>query len=247
MIMNGRRSSSPIDFQQSDVVLFSEFVEDVDDPRLRARLADLVWLLVKPRSPKHALLAIDAYRQIPLDAETWIRGGHECWARAIALTRMLKAGAGDRMKEIEAAVVAALDEARKDNGYLALWLAELLLTYRLGYGHRLQIATKLETMARAYDVEGDLHRARDYFEAASNWFHQTGNTAKAAEMIACLAEGWVKEAVARVSSERPSNMVAASFYENAIQTYRNIPRTERPAHRVDERSQNCTDTLTMPA
>jgi hypothetical protein len=78
MIMNDRRSSLPIDFQQSDVVLFSEFVEDVDDPWLRARLADLVWLLVKPRSPKHALLAIDSYRQIPLDAETWIRDGHEC-------------------------------------------------------------------------------------------------------------------------------------------------------------------------
>jgi hypothetical protein len=30
-------------------------------------------------------------------------------------------------------------------------------------------------------------------------------------------------------------MVAASFYENAIQTYRNIPRSERNTHSVDER------------
>jgi len=120
-------------------------------------------------------------------------------------------------------------------GYIALWLADLLATHKLGHDHRLQIATKLETMARTYDVEGDLHRARDYFDAASRWFHHCGNTAKTAEMTACLAEGWVKEAVARVSSAQPSYMVAASFYENSIQTYRSIPRSERLTHRVDER------------
>jgi hypothetical protein len=147
---------------------------------------------------------------------------------------MLKADAGDRMKEIEATIVAALDEARKENGYLTLWLAGLLATQGLGCGHRLQIATKLESMARIYDAEGDLYPARNYFETASTWFHQTGNTTKAAEMTACLAEGWAKEAVARVSSERPSNMVAASCYENAIQIYRSIPHSERPKHRVDE-------------
>ena len=79
MVMNGKRSSLPTDFQQSDVALFAAFAEDVDDPWLQARLADIVWLLIEPRSPKYALLAIDAYRQLPLDSETWIRGSRECW------------------------------------------------------------------------------------------------------------------------------------------------------------------------
>ncbi len=234
MIMNGRRSSLPIDFMQSDVELFAEFAEEVDDPWLQARLADLVWLLI-PRSPKHALLAIDAYRQLPLDSETWIRGSRECWLRAINLTRMLKAGAGERIKEIEAAILAAFDKSRKEDGYLALWVSDMLATHRLGRDHRPAIAAKLETMARNFDVEGDLYRAREYFDAASKWFHQVGNIAKTAEMTACLAEGWVKEAVARLSSEQPSNVAAASFYENAIQTYRRIPRSERNTHRADER------------
>lgn len=235
MVMNGRRSSLPIDFQRSDVDLFAVFAEEVDDPWLQARLADLVWLLIEPRNPKYALLAIDAYRQLPLDSETWIRGSRECWQRAISLTLMLKAGAGNRLKEIEAAFVAAFDSSRKEDSYLALWLSDVLASHRLGHAHRLAVATKLEAMARAFDVDGDLHRARDYFDAASRWFQLTGNIAKAAEMTAFLAECWVKEAVARTSSEQPSNMVAASFYENAIQTYRNIPRSERNTHRVDER------------
>ncbi len=123
----------------------------------------------------------------------------------------------------------------KKDGYLALWLSDMLANHRLGHDHRPAVADKLEAMARSFDVDGDLHRARDYFDAASRWFQQTGNIAKAAEMTAFLAEGWVKEAMASQSSEQPSNMVAASFYENAIQTYRNIPRSERNTHRVDER------------
>jgi len=54
-------------------------------------------------------------------------------------------------------------------------------------------------------------------------------------MTVCIAEGWVKEAGARTASERPSNLVAASFYESAIKTYRTVPRTERARCKVDER------------
>jgi hypothetical protein len=235
MVMNGKRSALPIDFQRPDVDLFAAFAEEVDDPWLQARLADVVWLLIEPRNPKYALLAIDAYRRLPLDSATWIRGSRECWHRAISLTLMLKAGAGDRLKQIEAAVMAAFESARQEDGYLALWLSDMLAKHRLGREHHLGIAATLEATARTFDVDGDLHRARDYFDAASRWFRLTGNIVKAAEMTACLAEGWVKEAVAKISSEQPSNMVAASFYENAIQTYRNIPRSERSTHRVDER------------
>lgn len=104
LAINGKRSTLTDDFQQTEIVLFSQFAEEVDDVWLQARLADLAWLLLVPRSPKHALLAIDAYHQIPIDIETWVRGGRECWERAISLTRMLKAGATDRMEKIKTAV-----------------------------------------------------------------------------------------------------------------------------------------------
>src|SRR5690606_16795129 len=49
------------------------------------------------------------------------------------------------------------------------------------------------------------------------------------------AESWVKEARARLASADPSHMVAAGFYENAIQVYRTVPQAQRAAHRVNER------------
>jgi len=235
MAMFGKRSSLPEDFQQPEVELFSAVAEEVDDVWLQARLADLVWLLAKPRSPRHALLAIDAYRKIPLDAKTWVHGGGECWARAISLTQLLKDGAGERIKEIEAAIMSAFEVAKGEDGFLVLWLANLLAENHLGQGKTIDIAKKLESLAQNFDVEGELRRAREFFAASAKWFQQAGDTAKATEMTVLVAECWAKEAVARISSDKPSHMVAASFYEKAIQIYRTIPRSERATHRADER------------
>jgi hypothetical protein len=75
MVMEGKRSVIPDDMSDSDIVFFSQIVDEVDDLWLKARLSDLVWLKQKPRDVRFALLAIDAYRSIPLDTDTWVRGG----------------------------------------------------------------------------------------------------------------------------------------------------------------------------
>jgi len=235
LVMEGRRSIIPDDLSESDVAFFSQVVDAADDPWLKARLADLTWLRQTKRNVRFALAAIDAYLAIPLDAETWVRGGRECWARAIQLARMLKGGAGDRVAEIEATILKVFESATKHDGFLGLWLADLLKSNGLGRTQRAPIAQKLETLAGEFDADGDLHRAREYFSAGAKWFKLAGDEAKAATMTVCEAEGWVKEAVARVSSTNPSHMVAATFYENAIQIYRTIPSAERTPHRVDER------------
>lgn len=235
MVMEGRRSVIPDDLSETDVAFYAQVIDVADDPWLKARLSDLTWLKQTKRDVRFALAAIDAYRSIALDAETWDRGGRECWARAIQLARMLKGGAGDRVAEIEAAILKAFEAATKQDGFHGLWLADLLESRGLGRAQRPAIAQKLETLAGQFEADGDLHRARCYFKAGAKWFKLAGDEAKAASMTVCEAEGWIKEAVARLSSNNPSHMVAATFYENAIQIYRTIPHTERAAHRVDGR------------
>ena len=234
-VFHDRRSVIPDDLFEVDIEFFASIVADIDDVRLKARLADLVWLKKKPRDVSFALTAIDAYRAIPLDTETWIRDGRECWERAIRLARMLKAGAGGRVAQMEASIIAAFNGAEANDGFLGLWLADLLKSNGLGRDHKTVVAQKLENLAKAFDGEGDLHRSREYFSAASEWFRLIPDESKAAEMTKSFAEGWVKEAIARSSTSSPSHMVAASFYENAIQTYRTIPRSERAVYQVDER------------
>lgn len=234
-VFHDRRSVIPDDFSDSDIAFFAQIVDAVDDDWLRARLADLVWLKGKPRNPTFALKAIDAYRNLPLDTNTWVRGGRECWKRALALSRMLKAGAGDRLAQMQATIVDAFAASTRDDGFLVLWLADLLKSNGLGRDSRPVIAAKLEALAREFDGAGDLHRAREYFSAAAEWYGLIPDQVKVAEMTVAVAEAWVKEAIARSSSDNPSYIVAAGFYENAIQIYRTVPRAERAVYRVDER------------
>lgn len=234
-VFHDRRSVVPDDFHDADILFFGEIVDAVDDDWLKARLSDLVWLKGKPRNTAFALKAIDAYRGLSLDTDTWIHGGRDCWPRAISLARMLKGGAGDRLAQMEAKIVVAFNAATRADGFLGLWLSDLLKSNGLGRVHRADMARKLEALAHEFDGEGDLHRAREYFSAAANWHKAIPDEVKAAEMTAAVAEGWVKEAIERTASTSPSHMVAASFYENAIQTYRTIPKAERAKHRVDER------------
>ncbi|OWT72961.1 MULTISPECIES: DUF4209 domain-containing protein [unclassified Achromobacter] len=235
MVMEERRSVIPDDLSESEITFYAEIADAIHDARLKARVADLVWLKQRPRNFHFALTAIDAYRLIPLNTETWVRGGRECWERAISLTRTLKAGAGTRLAEMEKAILDAFHTATKKSGFLALWLADLMDTHGLGRPHPTAIAEKLSALAVEFDGDGDLHRSREFFDAASRWFNRSGDEGKSAEMTVAVAEGWVKEAIARVSSDQPSYMVAAGFYEKAIQIYRSIPRSQRSRHQGDER------------
>lgn len=73
-----QHSLIPDDLSESDITVFAQIVDNVDDPWLRARLADLVWLVKRPREVKFALAAIDSYLSIPFETDLWGHGLLEC-------------------------------------------------------------------------------------------------------------------------------------------------------------------------
>lgn len=234
-IFHDRRSVIPDDMHSADILFFAEIVDEVDDYWLKARLSDLVWLKGTPRNTEFALKAIDAYRCVPLDLDAWIHGGRDCWSRAIGLAKSLKSRAGDRLEQMEVSIITAFNAASRTDGFFVLWLAELLKSNGLGRAHRADVARKLEALGKEFDSEGDLDKGRAYFIAAVDWNRVIPDVVKAAEMTVAVAEGWVKEAIALSASGKPSHMLAASCYENAIQTYRTVPKIARATHQVDKR------------
>ena len=235
MAIHNCRTILPDDLLETDIQFFTEIAESIDHSRLKARINDLLWLKSTPRNTRYALNAIDAYCSLPLDANTWVNGGEENWQRAISLALALKKGAGDRLQNMEALIVSTFSTASSSDDYFALWLADLMKANRLGKAHQLDVARKLESLAQEFSSENNLLRARDYYDAASEWYKWIPDEAKAAEMTVAVAESWADEASIRNTAETPSCMVAVKCYDNAIQTYRTIPRKMRPVHRVDER------------
>ena len=223
---NGRSSPTPDWFSESDINFLAEILDDVDDPMLKGRLADLVWLKT-PGGARFALEAIDSYRSINLTEETWASEVGDCWKRALTLTRMLGEGAEDHIQEMEEYLLAKFGLTTSDDKFFGHWLAETLKEFGMGRNQEEPIAEKLEVLAQGFEEGGDFYGGRDYYRLAGEWFRAAGQGSRQTDMTVAAAEGYVKDAKARMSSDNPSALVAVGFYDGAIQTYREIPRTER--------------------
>ena len=227
----GGRSAIPDDLSKTALAFFAEIVETIDDPWLKARLADLVWL--GTQKVDFALEAIDAYQLIPLDGKTWEHGARDCWERAIKLTRMLREGAGGRMKAMETKIIESFHAAAQKEKILALDLADLLKDTKLGRSHALKLAQGLESIAEAVDGKWRPCDVQDLLRAASHWYKKAKVHAKPSEIKAKVVGSLEREADVRTSLGQ--HTVAVHRHEEAIQTYRTIPRAERGKYRGEER------------
>ena len=229
------RTAIPDDLTEPEITLLEQFIDNVDDHWLKARIADILWLRRSPRDRKFAVEAIDAYRAIPLDGETWAAGAIECWKQAISLSKSLGDGAGNRLPLIESDVLSLFFSATSEQGYFALKLAEVMEEYNLGRDNIAPVSEQLRTLAEELQAEGSHGTARNYFANAAVWFRMAGNEPGSVKMTVAEAETWVNEAEANLTSESSSNFLASTSYESAIQTYRNVPHAHRESHQVDQR------------
>ena len=232
------RSTISDDFTEAEVRLFDEIIDSIDRPLLKGRLADLVWVRNKSLGVKNALVAIDSYRQLPLDVDMWCRDGERCWQRAIDLSRMIGPTAGDRLHQMETSIVEALESTTVGDKSFGWRLADTLMSHGLGGSHSTTVAAKLESLGIAFDAGGDFLISESLYNASAAWYRHSGDDKKSIDMTVGRAEAFVGEATARMSSDNPSHGVAASFLEDAVQVYRTIPRDHREKHDVDQRIQD---------
>ena len=237
VVIEGNRFGIPEDFAQFGLSHFENILGEIESPRMKARVADLLWIVRTPRDRKFAIEAIDAYRLVSLTGETWPADALDCWSRATSLARTLGTGAGNRLSELEADILDLIEKATSGDLFFASKLADLLKTYGLGHDQALQVAEKLETLANELQQTSDHYAARSYFKDASLWFMEADEEEKSIEMLVQQAETWVQEAEVRLSSDDPSHLVAADFYQDAVQVYRTIPRKYREKHQVAQRMQ----------
>ena len=224
-LQSGHRSVIPDDFQEADIVFFVEVIPAIEDPWLKGRLADLVWL--KKRDFQLALTAVDSYRSMPLDSETWMDAGRDCWKRATSLILSLGKGAGNRQAEMSIKLLETFRTGTEESSHHCLELANLLESYSLENDQQIAIATRLCSLARNYESSGDFFTAYHYFQSSADWFRTSGDEENSTSMTIMMAESQCQEAAKRVSAESPSHLAATTFYEEAIQIYRTIPKTKR--------------------
>lgn len=231
----GRRSALPQDFSKTDLDALGGACQVIDDPWIKARFADIVWLSSKPRDIVYARLACDAYVSIPLEATNWYHGSAECWARAIALCRQLGRGELPRLERMETDLVVKARAVQPEDAAYLRRLAKLLSDGRLGKAHALEVAKLLRASADARMATAEVLQARHFYDSASEWFQSAADDEQRIDCLCAVAETFVREAEARIAADTQGHMVAASFYESAIQAFRRVPKAKRTEREVDRR------------
>lgn len=235
----GRRSAIPDDFTLEELTFFENILVEIDEPWLKARIADILWLCRKPKNPEHARMAVQAYISHPIVVKTWRIGIDKCWERASQICIQIRDY--ETLDEIETHLYSAFSIEHNDSPFMTLWLAELMDKLGLAKNQCSDIATKLFEKAQEYKSKSDYNCARSYLELASKKYKQSKDDQGWIGCFILIAECFELEADERSPN---SQMVANSFYENAIQGYRRVPVKDRAAYGVDSKLKSLRQKLT---
>jgi hypothetical protein len=210
---DGRRGPLPQDMGPDELALLALIAPLLTPAPLRARVADIAWTYGGRRDRALLTVALDAYLDVPVNADTWHRSGADGYRRAREIAgRRGKDGAGVRAR-----------------------LAEVLRTFVLGSGPSdrwavVGAAELLRQTARPLAESATPDTGRALLRQVIEWQrgHDPAAVLHAQEAI---AELYVLEAEDRLARDK-SAMVASMFLEKAIATLRTLPHKHRNAHGI---------------
>jgi len=225
-MVDGSRSTIVEDFTDDDFSFFRESVESIEDFRICARVADVLWFIGKPtKDIKMAHLAIDNYLQYPLDQDSMLRDGSEAWMRAIFLAKSIGKAGSEYLKKIENSLLQTFETIEENETYLHFRLSEFLLEIVEDNAVRLKMAEAIEKTATESFAKQQWRVSREFYEDAIQWYLKTGGMLeKIYELYDLIAYIWAEEAELHIQSDNA--MGAGVFFQNAIDSLRSIPRGE---------------------
>lgn len=223
MVTSTGRTTLPEDFTLPEIGLMAELAPTVQHPLLRARLADLVWLRERRRGVGFAHMAIEAYRQLPIDSDEWGYEVLKCRQRAIQLALSTGKGGGKLASELAGELLGAFWKALETGDHAAaLRYLRPLLNEGLARDEAGQVAEALERLARWQMETGDPFGSLIVAESAALWYGRARMEERYAAMQILAAESWVAK-----GDKDGSGITVHHSYSKAIDLYRLVPARYR--------------------
>lgn len=226
MITAKGRSTSTDDFTEQELNFFEQIVGSIKEPWVTARIADVLWL--RRRNKDHALLAIDSYIARPISSVTWNRNEKDCWERAGRLCLMFRDQA--RLDCITEKLYEAFQLDYPECIFMHLWLARLMDALGLDVNYLSEIAKKLLREGKNNKGDREFEAARSYLSFAAKKFGHMNDAEEKTKCFLLVAEVFKDQGDFRLAG---SAMVANSFYNDAIHSYRQLPKAFREANGID--------------
>ena len=215
------RTADVDDFTDEHLEVFSQLIERIEDPELRARIADIVWV----RKPVYwvAEQAVSAYLESARRLEYTERPWPPCIERIKrAVTLSVLHGKNTQMyKQAIAHIKDTLNRhGDNDPSYLSADLMEILLIQK--EGDSTEYAQLSEKHALSAQNDQDWYRPKTYWKLQARWLERANDCTSSRAARIREAEQTVQAARDLANRARPDYLTAAEVLKDAIQAFKHI-------------------------
>ena len=228
-----QRSAIPDDLTDEQLDFIADVYNDITDPMVKARFADLLWLCISPRKIEYAQTAIQSYMLLSIDPITWRPDIGNCWERCIQLAKQTQNR--QEIRSVESILKIAFEKSYSDNHFMNFWLGEIIGRNRLLRNELTRIAEELYGHGINLLNLNNYWQARDYLDVAEEFFRTQQEDDKRLNCLLLSAECFVLEGDSQVANNIQGQMAANHSYENALQAYRRVPKAKRSLYTIDEK------------
>lgn len=226
------RSPVPGDLTPAHLAVLEEFLPQVPDDELKARLADVLWLQVRPRKHLLALEAAAAYlrssrtlmTEHPVDA---IERLERAFQLAASLGRT-----NEPFREVTACchdILGGLQTA--DHSYVARRVLELLAKFR--GGDALKLSESAAARAQAAEEQHHWLVARQLWVLKLQWDREREDAEGEVQSLQAIADSFAQEARQLIEGESTSALFIVEILQQGVEAYRRVPgaaEQERELH-----------------
>ncbi|RMR37955.1 hypothetical protein ALP36_02018 [Pseudomonas syringae pv. coriandricola] len=233
-ILEDRRSLAISDVTDEEFDFLELAIDELSTGLVKARVAEVLWVTPGRRHIKQAEAALAGYQTVPLDEDTWWRGGEDCWGRALMLAPMMGKPGKNIADQLSNRLFKKLAQEFEAPSPMLAPIAALALEHRVVHSEAADLPLRLEEVGRDSERSGNILRARRCYELSMDAYRAAKDPVSSARMTAALANTWVAEAQVRGDGEGVQPLIALNHLEKALQIYRKVPQRFRDQLGVTE-------------
>lgn len=228
------RTFIPKDLNENELKFLSDILSEIKNPKLIARIADILWTCLIKKDLNYALVALDAYSNFPIDKENWYRDTEVYYKRALVLAGMLKEKGSEFTERIQKRILNEFVKTSAVSNYYPLHLSMILLEFNMAKENSKTIGEKLNLLAEGLEQEEDFSKARDFYEQSIYWHQNSKDKEKEVKSIISVGRCFKLEAMQKANNNNPNFFIGVNHYEKAIQYLRKVPKSERHKFNIEE-------------
>lgn len=222
------RSARPEDLTEAEIEILENTYKFLKNPWLKARVAEILWLLKKPKNIEWIQTAIDSYLSIKETKENWFKDVAICHERAFFLSAKFGRNSEitidrDKMRVNKLAII--FDENKPEN-FIVLKVGELLANYGLLEKYETQLIERYLDLAEL-SSKNNFSLSDGYLKAVINLYDRLKEFEKSSEIVMKRVKLYESEGNKHLKKTQIGGVLAQDSYEKALQILATIQRKFR--------------------